>query len=113
MLAEPLVFGGVVYFTTYTPPSATSTDCTQDGNALLYGISYTTGAGALENGDRSVTIGTGIPSAPVVSKRPGGSGVADLYVTVSGGFTGDYAAKDKDKDKDVDDDDEEEDSGYF
>lgn len=92
MLAEPTVFGGVVYFTTYTPPAGND-PCAQGGTAKLYGINYTTGAGALnivgaepsETLPRSMTIGTGIPSAPVVSMRPGSDPTPDLYVTTSGG----------------------------
>jgi len=44
MLAEPTVFGGVVYFTTYTPPSA-SDPCAQGGTASLYGVDYITAPG--------------------------------------------------------------------
>jgi type IV pilus assembly protein PilY1 len=88
MLAEPTVFGGVVYFTTYEPPSG-SDPCAQGGTARLYGVDYVTGAGAIDNGGtsdvRSITIGTGIPSAPVVSMRPGSDATPDLYVTASGG----------------------------
>ncbi|MFA5323478.1 MAG: PilC/PilY family type IV pilus protein, partial [Smithella sp.] len=88
MLAEPTVFGGVVYFTTYTPPSGNN-PCAQGGTASLYGVNYITGAGAIDNGGdedvRSITIGTGIPSAPVVSMRPGNDPTPDLYVTTSGG----------------------------
>jgi Tfp pilus tip-associated adhesin PilY1 len=89
VLADSVVFGGVVYFTTYTPPGGTSTDCSSNGTAYLYGLNYTTGAGVLGTGgtDRSVNIGTGIASAPVISMEPG-SGVADLYVTVSGHGSG-------------------------
>ena len=88
MLAEPLIFGGVIYFTTFTPPGTSVTDCTQEGSALLYGINYTSGAGVFASGARSISIGSGIPSAPVISMRPGGSSTADLYVTVSSGFIG-------------------------
>jgi Tfp pilus tip-associated adhesin PilY1 len=86
MLAEPVAFGGVIYFTTYTPPGTSTTSCTQNGTAKLYGINYTTGAGVFDNGNRSINIGSGIPSAPVVSMEPGGTGIADIYVTVSGGY---------------------------
>ena len=84
ILADPTVYGGVVYFTTYRP---SSTVCNTSGVASLYGINYTTGAGAL-SGARSMTIGTGIPSAPVLSLKPGSSsGIPDLFVTTSGGGT--------------------------
>lgn len=88
ILAEPTVFGGVVYWTSYTPPSGND-PCAQGGEAKLYGVNYTTGAGAIDLGGgslaRSISIGTGIPSAPVVSMRPGNDGTPDLYVTASGG----------------------------
>ncbi|HOW57428.1 MAG TPA: PilC/PilY family type IV pilus protein, partial [Smithellaceae bacterium] len=85
VLADTLVFGGVLFFTTYTPAAVDMTEeCSQDGTARLYAINFTTGKGALTGDARSVVIGTGIPSAPVVSMRPDGSGKGDLYVTVSG-----------------------------
>lgn len=80
MLAEPLAFGGYVYFTSYTPPSTASTDCSQDGAAKLYKMHYLTGLATSED------IGTGIPSAPVVSMRPGSDSIADMFITVSGVF---------------------------
>lgn len=86
MLAEPTVFGGLVYFTTYTPPQGND-PCLQGGTATLYGINFQTGAGALPTTGtpRSMTIGTGIPSAPVLSLKPSGSITPDLFVTTSGG----------------------------
>jgi hypothetical protein len=100
VLADPAVFGGVVFFTTYTP--ITSGDpCEQSGIAKLYamammpitidGITYNPGAGVLSTpgegsktgGARSVGLGTGIPQAPIFSLRPDGG--VDLYVSVSGG----------------------------
>jgi Tfp pilus tip-associated adhesin PilY1 len=88
-LSEALVFGGVVYFTTYVPTSSSETaNCNQQGRAYLYGINFTTGAPTLNGGlASSLIIGTGIPSAPVVSMRPGGASAADLYITVSSGFS--------------------------
>jgi hypothetical protein len=88
MLAEPTVFGGVVYFTTFKPPSGND-PCAQGGTATLFGVNYTTGGGSLNLGGeapvRSMVIGVGIPSAPVVSLRPGNDPTPDLYVTTSGG----------------------------
>jgi Tfp pilus tip-associated adhesin PilY1 len=81
VLADPAVFGGVVYFTTYTPLTGA---CDQGGGANIYGIRYTSGAGVFSGGSRSLSLGTGIASAPIVSLGPGAS-AADLYVTVSGG----------------------------
>jgi type IV pilus assembly protein PilY1 len=92
ILSDSTVFGSILYFTTYTPPTASSTTCNQEGTASLYAISYTSGAGAFSgsgSSSRSMNIGTGIPSAPVISMRPGGSSIADLYVTVSSGFVSD------------------------
>ena len=44
-------------------------------------VPVTTGSGST----RSVVLGVGIPSAPVISLKPGSQPVPDLYVTVSGG----------------------------
>jgi len=85
ILADPTVFGGVVYFTTFTPPTG-GDPCEQGGEASLYALTYTTGSGIMSGGlVRSMSIGTGIPSAPVLSLAPGSGGTPDLYVTVSGG----------------------------
>lgn len=89
VLAEPTVFGGVVYFTTYTPDPSNSNLCERAGTATLYGVNATTGSGVIgvidASGSRSKTIGKGIASAPVISLKPGGTGTPDLYVTLSGG----------------------------
>jgi type IV pilus assembly protein PilY1 len=84
ILADPTVFGGVVYFTTYDPGSG-GDPCNQGGEASIFAIRYTSGAGAFPGGSRSMSLGTGIASAPVVSMGPGSTSPADLYVTVSGG----------------------------
>lgn len=89
ILADPTVYGGVVYFTTYTPPTG-GDPCAQGGTANLYGVNYTTGAGEIDTGSgdsRTVGggVGSGIPSAPIVSLKPGSSLTPDLYVTTSGG----------------------------
>jgi Tfp pilus tip-associated adhesin PilY1 len=101
VLSEPAIFGGVVYISTYTPPSG-GDPCAQAGAANLYGVNYTTGAGVIPVLDgsgnptgettRSMTVGVGIPSAPILSLKPVGSyspgttnSIADLYMTVSGG----------------------------
>ncbi len=96
VLADAAVFGGVVYFTSYIPPSG-GDPCSQAGSAKLYGINFTTGAGVLttsgsggEGGGsstpvRSIDIGTGIATTPVISFKPLGAMPPDLYVTVSGG----------------------------
>ncbi len=51
ILADPAVFGGVVYFTTYTPPTGND-PCAQGGTAKLYGVDYTTGAGEISTSGR-------------------------------------------------------------
>jgi hypothetical protein len=89
MLAEPTVFGGLVYFTTFIPAHGND-PCAQGGTASLYGLKYTTGGGALpvagaDPPPRTMVLGTGIPSAPVISLKPGGGTTPDLYVTTSGG----------------------------
>jgi type IV pilus assembly protein PilY1 len=89
VLADPTVFGGVLYATTFTPSSSTN-PCYQGGTAKLYGLNYTTGAGALvipgstAPPPRSIDVGTGIPSSPIISLKPGGGTPPDLYVTTSG-----------------------------
>lgn len=99
VLADPTVFGGVVYFTTYTPQTGNN-PCEQGGTATLYGVNYTTGGGALSNSARSTTLpGGGIPSAPVISMKPsGGSNTPDLYVTTSGGGSSSASTKRVDMD---------------
>jgi type IV pilus assembly protein PilY1 len=90
VMADATAFGGIVYFTTYTPSAGTDA-CNQSGEARLYGINFTTGGGAMPDGARSMIIGSGIPSAPVISMKPGSNPAPDLYVTTSGtggGVTG-------------------------
>jgi len=84
MLADPTVFGGVVYFTTYTPPTGGDM-CMQGGTASLYAINYTSGNGAFGGSARSMSLGAGIASSPMISMKPGGSTIGDIYVTLSGG----------------------------
>lgn len=81
MLADPLVFQGVVYFTTYVPPSGTDC-CNKSGTAYLYAIDYVTGIGKF-GGDntRYEFIGYGIPASPIVSLNPYGG--TDIYVSTS------------------------------
>jgi hypothetical protein len=84
-ISEPAVFAGIVYFTTYTPAAAVGGDmCNNAGTAKLYAISYLSGAGSLTGGARSMTLGVGVPTAPVLSINPL-SNIPDLYVTLSGG----------------------------
>jgi len=84
MLGDPTVFGGVIYMTTYTP-SQGSDPCSQAGTGSLYALNYTSGSGILSGGQRSMGLGSGIPSPPIVSMKPGNAAGADLYVTTGGG----------------------------
>jgi len=103
VLADPTIFGGIVYFTTYLPDQ-TGDPCSQAGMAKLYGIAlmttniagitYAPGAGVItppadphstSGGARSMNIGVGIPTSPVFSYKPSGVLPPDIYVTVSGG----------------------------
>ncbi len=89
VLANSTVFGGILYATTYTASSSTN-PCDQGGAAKIYGLDFTTGAAALVKAGEtdpvtSMEIGTGIPSAPIISVRP--DGTSDLYVTTSGSGT--------------------------
>jgi Tfp pilus tip-associated adhesin PilY1 len=108
VIASPRVYGGVVYFTTYTPSSGTESNIddsdpcaisTVRGVGRLYAVNFKTGAsvlnlssevetgadGAVELGkkDRSVAIGTAIPSAPVIAVLAGG---ARIFIGVEGGI---------------------------
>lgn len=85
MISDPTVFGGVVFFSTHVPHQGGGSACGESGDAFLYGIKYTSGGGALENNSRTKYVGHGIGSAPVMSMRPGGSGITDIYTTASGG----------------------------
>jgi len=106
MLSDPTVFGGMVLFTTLAPAPMSGDPClTTVGTGKLYalammpmvidGITYNAGAGLMsrptepgsrEGGARSVPLGVGIPTAPVVSQKPKGqAGPTDIYLTVSGG----------------------------
>jgi type IV pilus assembly protein PilY1 len=107
VVSSPRVYGGVVYFTTYTPSSGSnpnpSDPCavsTARGVARLYAVDYKTGASALDlssetetdavgntvdlgKKDRSIAIGTAIPSAPVIAILAGG---ARIFIGVEGGI---------------------------
>jgi len=107
VVASPRVYAGVVYFTTYTPPTTGGGDpgdpcavSTVRGVARLYAVHYKTGASVhdfsstvetnaesevveLGKHDRVVALGTAIPSAPVIAILEGG---ARLFVGVEGGI---------------------------
>jgi type IV pilus assembly protein PilY1 len=108
VVSSPRVYAGVVYFTTYTPaiagdpadpdPCAAST---ASGIARLYALNYKNGASVTNfnasgetdtsgnplNGlgklDRSLIVGTAIPSAPVIAILAGG---ARIFIGVEGGL---------------------------
>jgi type IV pilus assembly protein PilY1 len=70
VLAENTVFYKVAYFTTFTP---TSDPCVPGGDGRAYAMSYKTGGNAVNldkdtsgTTERSVVIGGGIPSKPVM-----------------------------------------------
>ncbi|HPD56146.1 MAG TPA: PilC/PilY family type IV pilus protein [Smithellaceae bacterium] len=83
VLAEPVVYQGNVYFTTYVPNKGGSDPCNTAGEALVYNLDYITGAGQWEGGARSISLGegSGVPSAVVVSVSPEGD--VNLYVSTS------------------------------
>ena len=107
VVSSPRVYGGVVYFTTYTPstgstpnPSDPCAASTVRGVARLYAVDYKTGASVLDlssetetdavgntvdlgKKDRSIAIGTAIPSAPVIAILAGG---ARIFIGVEGGI---------------------------
>ena len=107
-MSSPRVYGGVVYFTTYTPTGTSGIDpndpcaaSTVRGVGRLYALNYKTGAAVhdfnstdgdrIANGnsvtlgkqDRSLSVGTAIPSAPVIAILGGG---ARLFIGVEGGI---------------------------
>jgi len=107
VVAAPRVFDGVVYFTTYTPSAATEIDegdpcavSTVRGVGRMYAVDYQNGGSVLElsdttetdgsggvvdlgKHDRSISIGTAIPSAPVIAVLAGG---ARIFIGVEGGI---------------------------
>lgn len=82
VLAKPVVFHQLVYFTTYTPREVDSDPCTTGGTARLYVAEFQSGGGALlvdDLGDlsgstteRSKVIGSGVPSTPIITMNSSG-----------------------------------------
>jgi len=77
VLARPVVFDNIVYFTTYAYKGNAS-GCSIDGDGRLYVLYYQTGGGALDvdeltdlkgtpSSQRYKNIGQGVPSNPVIS----------------------------------------------
>lgn len=71
MAGEPVLVGGIVYFTTYT---ASPASC-RFGNARIYGLDYKTGTAGLDSNNdgvldtKYIDLGQGIPSGVVVGKN--------------------------------------------
>ncbi len=86
VVGSPLVYDQIVYFVTYTP-TATTSACGY-GTAKLYAVYYLNGGGtittsgisntATSGAAQSETIGSGVPSAPVISN-------GNLIITTSTG----------------------------
>jgi Tfp pilus tip-associated adhesin PilY1 len=103
LTGDPLVYGGIVFFSTYVPAD----DGCQIGDGRLYGIDYetcepaldTNGDGVIDGSDNAYVDVDGYPSAPVVSDSghvyvgssdtTGASGDAGVDVIETGieGFT--------------------------
>lgn len=104
-VSSAIVYNGVIYFTTYTPTSDTTSGddpcavCGDRGIARLYALNYLTGGAVMDfssdvetdgsgntvplgKKDRSKIVGTSIPSAPVIAITPTG---ARLYLGIEGG----------------------------
>jgi type IV pilus assembly protein PilY1 len=95
VLARPMVYNRIVYFTTYTHTDPDP--CKVGGTGRLYSVEYLSGGGAADFSDGTyatgrvsdrsvVTTGSGLPSAPVITIST--TGVASVIVgSVSGQFT--------------------------
>lgn len=94
VLARAQVFNHLVFFTTYSPAEDPE-PCTVGGTARLYMVDYLSGGGAAVDVDevsdltgsgksRSIDIGTGMPSDPVITVK---NGVAAIIVGISSGQT--------------------------
>ena len=80
ILGEPAVFGGEVFFTSYMPWTEGGDPCRRGGSGRLHRLKYTTGVQV----HAPINLGTGIPSAPVITINPERTR-ADVFVTMSGG----------------------------
>jgi Tfp pilus tip-associated adhesin PilY1 len=93
-LASPVVFYGVVYYTTFTPTFGSELDVCYlgEGTGRMYALKYKTGNavfnldgsldGRITRTDRSEIIGTAIPSGVIITFI---GGTATGYVGVGGG----------------------------
>jgi hypothetical protein len=61
---------------------------------MINGVMYNPGEGLWANKDKSISLGIGMPTSPVVSQKPKGkAGATDVFVTVSGGGGADTVIK--------------------
>jgi type IV pilus assembly protein PilY1 len=93
-LSSPVVFYGVVYYTTFTPTFGSESDVCYlgEGTGRMYALRYKTGNaafnmdesldGAVTRSDRAAVIGTSIPSGVIVTFI---GGTSTAYVGVGGG----------------------------
>jgi len=93
-LSVPVVFYGVVYYTTFSPTLGSEADIcfVGEGESRLYALKYKTGNavfnldgsldGAIRKSDRSLIIGTAIPSGVVITVI---GGRVTAYIGVGGG----------------------------
>lgn len=81
MLGDPVVFEGVVYFTSYKP-ATTNDPCNTNGTSKVYGVNYTTGAGVFSGGQKGEDIGGGLSTGVTISRGDSGT---DVYVSKSTG----------------------------
>lgn len=103
-ISAPIVYAGVVYFTTFVPDSGpvVSDPCeTERGTSYLYAVDYKTGAAVypdfyqpdetdadgevVDKGkqDRRMSVGKGIASTPIISVFEGHT---EMYIMVEGGI---------------------------
>jgi type IV pilus assembly protein PilY1 len=92
VLAKPVVFNKLVYFTTYTF-TAEADPCSIGGEGRLYLVEYRSGGGAFEVDDlsdlegsvtpRSKAIDTGVPSHPIITV--GKKGKASVTIGTANG----------------------------
>ncbi len=92
VLAPSLVFGGVAYFTTFTPTALDDPCVFEEGAARLYALNYRTGEAVLNYDtsnegvgkiDRSLVIGSAIPSGLVLALI---QGKPEAYIGIRGGI---------------------------
>ena len=87
VLAEPTIFGGRLFFTTYipSPQSDTSDPCSAPGSTNVYNLDYITAKGYWPGGEKFQTLtGTGVSSGVVVSVGPDGTSKILISTSVAG-----------------------------